>query len=272
MSLRTTLRDLLATSPRADALFRRLVWSRIHYPEVEMRFLQSLPVGSIDIAIDVGAAHGSYAWILNRKARQVYSFEPGEEHAAYLELAVIGTRIMLVKAAVGNQCSTVRMYTPGDDANALHSATLAASNPIVAGAATKVREVEQVTLDSYFLGKRSLGRCIDMLKVDVEGYELNVFEGASELLAQHHPLVFCEIEARHNDAYGKIFALLRNAGYRCYINRHGCFEPFNNDRIEYIQTPRDLAVRISPDYDPLNNHYINNFVFQHDESRIKVKP
>jgi FkbM family methyltransferase len=272
MSIRTTSRDLLAAFPRADALFRRLVWSRVHYPEVEMRFLQSLAAGSIDIAIDVGAAHGSYAWILNRKARQVVSFEPGEAHARYMAQAVAGTRIELVQAAVGNQCGTVRMYTPGEDATALHSATLAAHNPVVASLGTTVREVQQVTLDSFFIGTRDTGRSIDVLKVDVEGYELQVFEGAIQLLTCHHPLIFCEIEARHNEAYGKLFSLLQQLGYQCYIHRSGGFEKFDGAQIEVLQRQEDLAVRLSRNYDPMNNRYINNFVFQHRESRIKVQP
>jgi FkbM family methyltransferase len=271
MSIRTTSRDMLAAFPRADALFRRLVWSRIHYPEVEMRFLQSLAARSIDIAIDVGAAHGSYAWILNRKARNVVAFEPGEAHAAYMAQAVAGTKIELVQAAVGNACGMVRMYTPGDDATALHSATLSAHNPVIASVGTTVREVQQVTLDSFFVGKRDAGRSIDILKVDVEGYELQVFEGAVQLLAKHHPLIFCEIEARHNENYGKLFQLLRQMQYQCYVHRVGGFENFDGEQIEILQRPEDLAVRLSLDYDPSNNRYVNNFVFQHRESRIKVK-
>lgn len=272
MSVRTTIRDLLATQPQVDGLFRRHVWSRVHFPEVEMRFLQSLPATSIDVAIDVGAAHGSYAWILNRKSRQVFSFEPGERHASYLEQSIGGTRIRLVKAAVGNACGFVNMYTPGTDTDALHSATLSASNPVADSLQTEVRQVEQVTLDSYFADKLDQGRTIDLLKVDVEGYELQVFEGAQSLLSRHRPLVFCEIEARHNAAYSRVFELLRAAGYRCFIHREGTFMPFDGNRIEPLQSAHDLRVRLSRDYDPNNNLYINNFVFQHDRSRIKVSP
>lgn len=272
MSITTSTRDFLAAFPRVDGLFRRIVWSRIHFPEIEMRFLHSLPPTSVDIAIDVGAAHGSYAWILNRKARRVYSFEPGQQHADYLEASVAGTRIELVKAAVGSSCGRVSMYTPGTDSDALHSATLSTSNPVIEVSATQVRQVDQVTLDDFFVDKLDSGRSIDILKVDVEGYELQVFEGAQALLARHHPLVFCEIEARHNAAYGRVFGLLRGLGYRCFVHREGAFKPFDGERIEPLQTAKDLQVRLSRDHDPSTNRYINNFVFQHASSRIKVKP
>ncbi len=270
MSIKTTARDVLSGFPRVDGLFRRFVWSRIHFPETEMQFLNSLPAGSIDIAVDVGAAHGSYAWILNRKSRDVYSFEPGRQHADYLERCTAGTRIHLVRAAVGNSCGTVNMYTPGQDSNALHSATLSTANPVAAAQQTEVRAVDQVTLDSVFLDKIDAGRSIDLLKVDVEGYESQVFEGACGLLNRHHPLVLCEIEARHNASYGRVFDLLRSLGYRTFIHKDGRFQPFDDSRIEPLQTESDLAFRLSPSYRPERNRYINNFVFQHEHSCLKV--
>ena len=272
MNIKKFVRDLFAAFPRADALFRRAVWSRVHFPENEMRFLHSLPPSSIDIAIDIGAAHGSYAWILNRKARRVYCFEPGEQHATYLRAAVVGTRIELVEVAVGNNCSKVSMYTPGTDENALHSATLSTSNPVIGVPNIRVRQVAQVTLDNFFINKLDAGRSVDIIKVDVEGYELQVFEGAEALLLRHYPLVFCEIETRHNAAYGRVFKLLRGLGYSCFVYRNGSFKSFIDERIEFMQRDEDLKVRLSSDYNPSNNCYINNFVFQHDRSRIKVNP
>ena len=272
MNIKKLVRDLFAAYPRVDALFRRVVWSRVHFPEIEMRFLHKLPPTIVDIAIDVGAAHGSYAWILNRKARRVYCFEPGEQHSAYLKAAVSGTRIELVEVAVGSNCSRVSMYTPGTDESALHSATLSTANPVIGFTDTRVRQVDQVTLDDFFVNKIDTGRSVDIVKVDVEGYELQVFEGAKALLSRYYPLVFCEIEARHNADYGRVFELLRGLGYSCFVYRDGSFKLFVDEHIEPIQSEADLKVRLSREYDPSNNRYINNFVFQHDRSRIKVNP
>ena len=270
MSVRTVCRDLLGLFPLADGLFRRFVWSRIHFAEVEMRFLNSLSRNSIDIAFDVGAAAGSYTWILNRKSRQVFAFEPGERHGRYLERVLFGARISVVKAAVGSACGRAAMYTPGCDSNALHSATLSLSNPVASRVGTQVREVEQLSLDAFLTEQIDLSRSVDVLKIDVEGYELEVLMGAQMLLSRHHPLIICEIEQRHNAAYADIFRLLRAAGYRSYVFQAGSFGAFDGEAIERFQSTDALKARLDGSYDRAKNLYINNFVFQHPESRIKV--
>lgn len=273
MTLRTNMRDLLGRMPMADGLFRRLVWSRMHFPEVELKFLEGLPAGSIDIAIDVGAALGSYTWVLNRKAATVYAFEPGDLHGRVLAGSLMGSRIILVKAAVGSSAGTVAMYTPGADTDAFHSATLSTDNPVTASAGTQVRMVPQVSLDEYFLDKLDQGRRIDVLKVDVEGYEQAVFDGAKGLIARHHPLVFCEIEKRHNAGYAGVFQTLRQAGYRCYVYQNdGTAAAFDATSLDEVQKPEALEARLSHQQDAGGLRYINNFVFQHPQSRVKVSP
>jgi len=270
MSVRTACRDLLATFPLADGLFRRFVWSRLHFPEVEMRFLNSLGSNSIDVALDVGAATGSYAWILNRKALPVFAFEPGERHSRNLERAAVGTRVRVVKAAVGASRGRFDLYTPGSDSHAHHSATLSLGNPVVAHAKVQVRQVDQTTLDAFVAENLDSSRSVDVLKVDVEGYELEVFKGAQQLISRYHPLIFCEIEKRHNAGYRDVFVLLRAAGYRSYIFQNGAFHEFDGEITDELQSVQALQARLDGTYDSAENTYVNNFVFQHHGSRVKV--
>ena len=235
-----------------------------------MRFLHSLPKNAIDVAVDVGAATGSYAWILNRVSRQVYAFEPGLVHSSYLNRVNFMSRIEVIEAAVGNCSKTVKFYTPGTNVNALHSATVSADNPVTHVAGTMVREVEQIDLNGFFEQRLQAGRSIDLLKVDVEGYENAVFEGADKLLETHHPLIICEIEARHNPRYAEVFDDLRQLGYACYFFRDGRFETLTGSDLSAIQLKSDLKIRLGADYDSRQNRYINNFVFQHAHSSIKV--
>jgi FkbM family methyltransferase len=270
MSITIYGKKILSWFPLLDGLFRRFIWSRIHFPEIEMRLLHEIQPGLIDVAVDVGAALGSYSWILNRISKQVYAFEPGLSHNKYINRVIFGTNIKVIRSAVGSTCDQVGMYTLGSDSHAFHSATLSKSNPIVNVTGAHVDQVDQVTLDSFLAQRLESDRTVDVLKVDVEGYELEVFKGAFHVLSQHLPLIICEIEARHNANYRDVFVLLRGLGYECYIFRKGVFELFSRDVIEDIQLEDDLNVRLSGNYDSSDNRYINNFIFQHPQTRIKV--
>jgi FkbM family methyltransferase len=268
--LRTVVRDLLAGSPRADALFRRHVWSRIHFPEAELKALDEFPSGLIDCAIDVGAALGGYAWVLGRKARRVICYEPGQVHGDYLESAIKGGVISLVRAAVGSEPGELDMFTPGSDTDACHMATLSPDNPVIDTPGTSVRRVPVVTLDCDLPARIGTNARVDVLKVDVEGFENAVFEGARETLRRHRPLVIVEIEARHNPRHGEVFGLLEGLGYRTHFWRDGRYHQLTDQDITALQTAEDLAERLRPGHDPARNRYINNFVFQHSETRIKM--
>jgi FkbM family methyltransferase len=268
--MRTSVKNFLAYNPRLDALFRRHIWSRIHFSEMEMKFLDGLSSGSIDIAIDVGAALGPYSWILARKSRKVFAFEPGAHHGTYLQANVGGTNVTLVRAAVGASAGTVNLYTPGSDKEAFHTATLSLSNPVASVSSVMVKSVPQVALDEYFADNLAIGDRVDIIKIDVEGYENEVFVGAKNLIRRHLPLVICEIEARHNSEYIRSFSLLRSLGYTAYVFEKGKYLPFDGDDIGPMQQDAALAERLSGKYDPATNAYLNNFVFQHDQTRIKV--
>ena len=269
VKVRRFFRDLLRSFPKLDGFFRRVVWSRIHFPEMELRSLNRLPPHTVDVAIDVGAALCNYSWVLSRKAKKVFAFEPGELHGLYLKRTTAGTNVELVRAAVGDNFATVDMYTPGSATEALHSATLSKRNPVAAGEVI-VHQVRQITLDGFFEDKLSDERYIDVLKVDVEGYENAVFRGAQSLLRKYRPLIICEIEARHNPEYHETFDLLRNLGYKCHLYYNGAYHLFEGETIGTYQSDDALEALLSGQAVRSKLPYLNNFVFQHAQSRVKI--
>jgi FkbM family methyltransferase len=58
----------------------------------------------------------------------------------------------------------------------------------------------------------------NVLKVDVDGSELRVFQGATALLREHHPAILTEVYERNADA---VTSLLHDAGYVLYDFSHG---------------------------------------------------
>jgi FkbM family methyltransferase len=264
--IRTMVRDTLGKNPRLDGLFRRHIWSRIHFPEAELKLLDALPAGAIDTAIDVGAALGSYAWVLGRKARSVISYEPGEVHGHYMAIATTATNVTLVRAAVGEREGELDMFTQSDDVEGHHTATLSADNPVARAAGVRIRKVPVVALDHDIPPRLAAGAHVDVLKIDVEGFENAVLAGATALIARYHPIVIAEIEARHNPDYAAAFAQLRAAGYTVRFWRDGRYHVLADDHIEPLQRLEDLTLRLEGQH----GNYINNFVFQHPASRIKL--
>jgi FkbM family methyltransferase len=89
---------------------------------------------------------------------------------------------------------------------------------------TRSLEVEVDRLDDYTRENHLSG--VHFLKVDVEGAELEVFQGAPRLLAGHEaPLVMFEAVEAHAQRLGysvsAVKRLLEDYGYTCYGFRHG---------------------------------------------------
>ncbi len=53
----------------------------------------------------------------------------------------------------------------------------------------------------------------DVIKIDVEGAELEILRGGIRLLEQKRPVVLCEVSAQYS---GEVAALLKNLGYRLH--------------------------------------------------------
>lgn len=247
-----------------------MVWSRIHFPEVELQYLNRLSGKPIDVALDIGAALGHYSWVLNRKSRRIIAFEPGKVHADFLQHGLFGTNIELIRSAVGNTEGVVSMYTPGDDANALASATLSETNPVASAKNLHVDQVPVVKLDIFLEQTLSASERVDLIKIDVEGFELEVLKGGLQRIKTDLPVIIIEIESRHNDNYAQVFDLLRSIGYRTNILKAGFVEEFIGTNLAEIQRSEDLAIRIGPSYRPGASKYINNFIFTHADSKLRI--
>lgn len=272
-SVKKPVKALFTRFPVLDVFSRRFLWRwiyrRLFFHEPEMKFFYDLPRDSIDIALDIGAAMGSYCWILNGRSRKIYAFEPGRVHNKCLNRMAFATNIEVVRAAVGNSSGKVRLFTPGGESTDRYAASVSAANPIIQSSAAIVDDVDQITLDEFFSSLVESNRSIDFIKIDVEGYELETLTGAVGILKKYRPLVICEIEARHNPNYAKVFGLMKGLGYSTYMFKDGSFKPFLEDRIEHLQLAEDLEKRLhgSP---AVACKYINNFVFQRPDSKIQV--
>jgi FkbM family methyltransferase len=268
MNIRALAARALASVPALDGAFRRLVWSRIHFPEEEMRLISKLPRNSFDVSLDVGAAQGFFTWILSRKSRTVYSFEPGEVLGRLMEISVIGSNVKFFKAAIGRGEGTVSFFTPE---TGLFGATASLDNPISSSPRAARREVRQMSIDATVLPELEPTSTVDFIKIDIEGYELEAINGAVATIERFHPIVLCEIERRHSPHCGEVFRFFHSRGYSCVHVVGGVLKTFPPEQYDNLPVLGKLLG--GPDYKFLTNEgepYFNNFFFQHPASRLDL--
>jgi len=149
------------------------------------------------VIFDVGANRGQTALFLSPyfSRAKIYAFEPVKETYQKLVFAVRGQpRILTFNQALGNCEGSKEIHLYGND----EMCSLGKGDP---KECTGTETVSVSTLDRFVL---NVGiENIEVLKIDVEGYERSVLEGARSLLTEGRiHFIFCEIGfvpgARHS--------------------------------------------------------------------------
>lgn len=192
------------------AVIRRGYWEKSQTDAVR-RFLR--PGGFV---IDAGANFGHYALVAATALGPdglVLAFEPHPDAFALLAAnrdLLSHPNLVAVQAGLGAMDGTLPIWT--DAANPGGHSFLD-QNLRAAGAPATVRVYR---LDSY-LAQHHAGRAPDLIKIDVQGFEARVVQGAAETIRRHRPAVLCEITpdalALAGDSVAGLLAVFRDAGY-----------------------------------------------------------
>lgn len=170
---------LVATLPggeriRAAARYRQLSWN----PQEYRAFRTAVAPGAI--VLDVGANVGSYTLLFALwagRTGRVFAFEPAPEARKGLRLHAalngISDRVEIVAAAASSGIGSARFHIDG----ASGTNALSVNGE---GATPGFIDVETTTIDG-FCESRNLHP--DVIKIDVEGAELDVLRGARRVLA-----------------------------------------------------------------------------------------
>jgi len=187
----------------------------------EEMFWRDLPLNGLKV-YDVGAFHGILTLFFASHAAQVIAYEPNNANRARL-LENIGlnhiANVRVRKFGIGFQHGSGTLhYTPGMAGGgtlgaALDPALDAILNP--ASVAPISQQVEITTLD------RDIATCglpaPDLIKIDIEGWELEALRGARATLDAHHPALFLEMHGEtmreKKRKVAEIVAFLCDAGY-----------------------------------------------------------
>ena len=143
------------------------------------------------IAIDVGANEGTYSYYMKKFSRKVIAFEPNIDLWKKLR-RLLGGDCRLESAALSGKSSRATLRV---DRSNTGISTIEEKNDLSCTANKETiisREVETRTLDSYNIID------VAMIKIDVEGHEEAVVEGAFATIQRNRPVLLIESEDRHN--------------------------------------------------------------------------
>lgn len=181
------------------------------------RFAELIQPGAqvLDVGGHIGYIALYFAHLAGAEGH-VYVFEPGENNLPYLRRNVGACpNVTVVTKGAGSCCERRTFYTEslsGQNNSFLEQFQVYERNRSNAYAArAEVREavVDVVTLDAFC---REAGVRPDFIKIDVEGFELEVFRGAAELLREARPLLMIEVQAERDALLRELHA----ASYRVF--------------------------------------------------------
>lgn len=169
--------------------------------EVETRYLAQLPHRP-GIAVDIGANEGFYSYRLAKIFEHVYAFEINPELGGDL-VAYASPRITCIFEGLSSEAGEKVLFIPrfGEVLSPGWGSFIRYAD------ATEIieREVFVRTLDEFEL------TCVALIKVDVEGHELEVLRGADATIERDRPLIIIET---WDDQHAQIVAHLKQRGYR----------------------------------------------------------
>jgi FkbM family methyltransferase len=131
-----------------------------------------------DVVVDAGANIGIYSQFLARCVGAtgiVHSFEPSPENFKHLQSATHKlANVRLSQAALGECSGRSRLYL-SDRLNVDHRTYMTEEE------SRRAVEIDIVALDDYF----KPGQRVDLIKMDIQGYELHALRGASRVLGDN---------------------------------------------------------------------------------------
>lgn len=186
----------------------------------------SLPPDAVvfDIEANVGSLTLRFAQLVRRG--RVYAFEP-TGYAFTKLLRNLSLNPELAERVIPVQLFVSDHSGSNHQMNAYSSwkvdRTASDAHPIHGGTVQSAKSVPTITIDSFCM-ERNIRR-VDLIKVDTDGYEIQILKGASKTLKKYHPYIIFEIGLyimeEHNVTFEHYFEYLSLFGYTLINSKKG---------------------------------------------------
>ena len=174
---------------------------------------------------DIGANIGLYSWEVRKVCplRKILAFEPDPKNIKLLEKTLNGANfenVEIYKCALSNRVGEVTFFQ--DNLTSATGCVTGKDKPWIEqylnGSANEIR-VKTETLDSVSLGEK----IPSLIKIDVEGHEIEVLQGGRNTLSKAKPLLIIE---SFPPKQSTLLSLLDELGYHSIdADRHVSINP-----------------------------------------------
>ena len=192
--------------------------------------------------LDIGAHMGFHTISFASKAKQVYAFEPQihlhNQVCGNVFLNQVSDKVTCYNVGLG-EAEKRSSFGSLDKHNSLNWEGNTGIEVVNYGGRSLednlgTNEIEVKTLDSFQLTPQ-------FIKIDVEGYELKVLQGASKTLQQHSPIILFE---SFQEAQPEVFTLLKSINYEIYnlpgTALHSDFVAIHPQFMDYVSSKEKL--------------------------------
>lgn len=164
-----------------------------------------------DTVIDVGGNLGFFVLILNElvgNTGNIYTFEPSKRLKAKLESTVLKNNLQnvtIVNFALGESEATTTLHF-----NPKQTGLTSIVTDFETGSLSE--EIQITTLDKY---SENISGRVSFIKIDTEGFEPQVLNGARKLISRDTPTIYIELGGYYQNSSAQALKILKELNYDC---------------------------------------------------------
>lgn len=189
---------------RTDSIQRNILKNDKYYEDEYLFFIKTLIGNKIGqgIVLDIGANIGNHSlyWALECGAKNIYAFEPVKDTFAILKKNI----------ALNELEDVVKLFNLGVGEKNSRADICEYSLENIGG--TKLRDNSEGKIEICAIDEMNIKESVSLMKIDVEGYEVQVLRGAINTIKKYMPYIMIEAWD-YNQSIFDLIDLLCPLGY-----------------------------------------------------------
>ena len=172
------------------------------------------------VALDIGAHHGKYTTDLAQIFKHVYAFEPHPENLIQLRKRIktkAHPNITVIEKAIAIESGKGKLYTARSNKGGHSIARIVAEKEKWGHKVSEFLDVEFISLDDFIEQNSVAMEKLEFIKMDIEGAEAFVFQGATKTLQDFKLDIMLETHQTYE--MHPLYEFFTDAGYTWYNSK-----------------------------------------------------